>query len=145
MDRIIVIAEQEEKDIALKHWQGDVIVTGVGAANVWNALKDLPRDTPLLNVGYAGSADIPVGEYCAIGKVSLHHEAVDYEEPTWELQGDVPCYTGTDFVTSTKLDHCVFDMELAFILAMGFTDVKAVKVVSDNLSVDQYHDCINYK
>ena len=57
----------------------------------------------------------------------------------FELNGDVPCYTSNDFVLETKIkDPVVFDMELAYILALGFEEVESIKIVSDNLSLKEY-------
>ena len=54
------------------------------------------------------------------------------------------CYTNTDFVTCA--DHidepCIFDMELAFAAATGL-DIRAIKIVSDNLSVHEYEDTVS--
>jgi hypothetical protein len=35
---------------------------------------------------------------------------------------------------------CVFDMELAFIAALGFKHLHSLKYVSDNLSLHAYHE-----
>ena len=37
-------------------------------------------------------------------------------------------------------EPCVFDMELAYILALGFKRVESIKIVSDNLSLKQYEE-----
>lgn len=137
---LVVVATKEE--IALVEKLGyakyPILVTGVGALNVIRALKDVPKDTHILNIGYCGSNKLKVGEICYIGKVSLLHENVDYEEPCYMLSGEIPCFTSTDFVTKTnKKFKCVFDMELAYICSM-FTTVSAFKVVSDNLNVKEY-------
>ena len=117
----------------------NVLITGVGALNVIMALKGLPLDLPILNVGYAGSNHIPVGTCCRIGKVRAYHPIADFEDREYELDGDVPCYTAGDFVTHTDIvEDCVFDMELAYILALGFTNVTAIKIVSDNLNLREF-------
>ena len=144
---MIVIAMQEERDLirmaAPDAADEPVLVTGVGAINVYRALKDVPRDTPILNLGYAGSNSIPVGTRVRVGRVGLYHPHVHYDEPTFELDGDTPCLTSCTFVTKTDVkEPCVFDMELAFILAMGFTNVTAIKTVSDNLSVEEFERCL---
>lgn len=51
-----------------------------------------------------------------------------------------PCFTGTDFVLASDYRDCVFDMELAFIAALGFRRLSSLKYVSDNLSLHAYHD-----
>ena len=50
------------------------------------------------------------------------------------------CYTNTDFVLASDYKDCVFDMELAFIAALGFKNLHSLKYVSDNLSLHAYHD-----
>ena len=52
----------------------------------------------------------------------------------------MPIFTNVDFVLQSKEHDCVFDMELAFICGMGFESVRAIKIVSDNLSLHEYHD-----
>ena len=55
----------------------------------------------------------------------------------------VECYTSTDFVISSNIDKpCVFDMELAAIASL-FRNTKSIKVVSDNLSIEEYEENIN--
>ena len=120
------------------------IITGVGALNVYKTLKNIDRKTPIHNVGFAGSNCIPIGKRVKIGKVRLYHPNVLlYGEPEFDLGGDVPCFTSCDFVEQTDIPFpCVFDMELAFILGMGFENVTAEKVVSDNLNSDEYYEYV---
>ena len=118
----------------------DIVITGVGALNVFRALDKYDRNTRILNIGYCGSPDIKVGTHCNVGKCILSHK-VTYSEPTFTLDGDVPCCTGIDFALSGEKGK-VYDMELAFICAMGFK-VQAVKVVSDNMDYDEYEDTVN--
>lgn len=139
---MIVIATRNELDLVGQRDE-PILITGIGAFNVINALKDVPRSTPILNIGYAGSNKIPVGHRCRIGRVKLHHPIADFEDRTFSLDGTTPCYTAGDFVTEANIDEpCVFDMELAYILALGFYNVSAEKVVSDNLSVEEYESCL---
>jgi hypothetical protein len=68
---------------------------------------------------------------------------VEYDEPTYTLSGYVPCYTSNDFVLQTNIkEPVVFDMELAYILALGFKNVESIKIVSDNLSLKEYEEQI---
>ena len=141
MERIAVIAMETER--GLVDGAASVVVTGIGAVNVMAALDGLDRSTPLLNVGYAGSRTVPVGERVRVGKVALHHPNADYDERTFDLGGDVPCYTSSDFVVESDGDErCVYDMELAYILAMGFADVVAEKVVSDTLDPTEFEESV---
>ena len=143
----------------------EVRITGVGALNVLRALRDVPRDTEVLNIGYAGSANFEVGSLVEVTDVCLNHPNVTYPEPTLRLLTGgnlIPaasyrsedgqksalllqarCYTNTDFVLQSDYRDCVFDMELAFIAGMGFTRLRAIKHVSDNLSLYAYHKITN--
>ena len=134
----LVLAKGHEHDI--------IVNTGIGGLNVISALQNIPRDTPIYNVGYAGSNCIPKGTRCRIGTVSAYHPKATFEENSFVLDGDTPCYTASDFVTQTDIkEPCVFDMELAYIRALGFTNVTAEKIVSDNLSAEEYERCVNRK
>lgn len=145
---IIAIASENERKLVeeLGYAEHKVVVTGIGGINVIRALKDIPKDEQIVNIGYAGSNHLPVGTEVIVGQSLLLHELFKYDEPTLKTV-DYPliktfCYTSTDFVVKTKIEEpCVFDMELAYICAM-FTHVKAIKVVSDNLDLHSYEQCI---
>ena len=163
MKKLVVIAEKEELKLVEELGYGDwqVLITGVGAMNVINALKDLPKDMTIVNIGYAGSKDLEPGKYYAIDRVSLYHPNVNYFEKTVDLgihystayadedtfgeEKIVSCYTSNDFVLETDKKGCVFDMELAFIAALGFKDLAAFKYVSDNLVLQEYRETANEK
>ncbi|MCR4665290.1 MAG: hypothetical protein K5660_07990 [Paludibacteraceae bacterium] len=160
---LILIAEEGERKLIEKYLpdcRWDVLVTGVGAVNVIRSLRDLPRDTRILNIGYAGSADFEIGTLVEVSEVRLNHPNCQYEEPVQTLSPcdlnsldqasqtaslfpiadrRAVCYTNSDFVLQSDYKDCVFDMELAYIAAMGFERVSALKVVSDNLSLHAYH------
>ena len=139
---MIVIAEKEELCL-VEDKKEPILITGAGALNVMTALRNIPRDTPIVNIGYAGSNTIPIGTKCHIGKVAVTHPNAKFQDKTYSLDGDTPCYSAADFVTATDIERpCVFDMELAYILALGFTNVTAEKVVSDNLSLREYEECL---
>jgi len=155
MERYIVIAEEGERSLIAQHLPGcnwPVIVTGVGALNVIQALQNIPRDAELLNIGYAGSSNFAIGTLVEVTEVRLNHPNVTYPEPTLRLQGlptdlktDVEpikavCYSNTDFVLASDYKDCAFDMELAYIAALGFKHLTALKHVSDNLSLHTYHE-----
>lgn len=143
-EQMVVIATTDEVELAKKLTDGSpILITGIGALNVINALKDIPKDTPILNIGYAGSNKIAVGTVVDVGKVKMYHPNVEFSNPEFNLGEGVTCFTSNDFVTETKVEEpCVFDMELAYIPALGFYNVKAVKVVSDNLNLHQYENTI---
>ena len=141
---MIVVATQEEKKIAEAEFPNDfIVVTGVGGLNVVRKLQFYPRDIEIINLGYVGSNTLRIGSRVNIGKSRLYHPNVEYHEPEYTLDGDVPCYTSNDFVLQTDItEPVVFDMELAYILALGFKNVKSIKIVSDNLNMEQYEETI---
>ena len=157
---MVVVATDEEYDFVKKRFKEDEIIkTGVGALNVINALKDLSKDTPILNFGLVGSNKIPIGTLCTISYCKLYHPNIEFEDLEFNLRNGidensqplilnienyVTCYTSNDFVTSTNIQEpVVFDMELAYILALGFTRVKSIKQVSDLLNIDDYNEQAN--
>ena len=132
-------------------WQ--VIVTGVGALNVLKTLRNLPSDARILNIGYAGSANYEIGSVVEVSEARLNHPNVQYSEPCLPLLPldsvwlrpavrTIPavCYSNTDFVLQSDYKDCVFDMELAYIVGMGFSHVSSLKIVSDNLSLHAYRE-----
>jgi len=140
MSQYIVVATPEEIRLLdrLPHLPHlPVIVTGVGGTNVINALDKLDRDCEIINVGFAGSVDLTKGEIYQVRESRLHHK-VPFSEKTYLLpQGEVPCCTSTDFVTEGNAG-VLYDMELAFICAMGFKSVLAYKMVSDHCNLKEY-------
>lgn len=142
---LVVIAEKEELKLVEELGYGDypVLITGVGGMNVIRALKHLPKDTEIVNIGYCGSNHFKIGETLVIDKVGTQHEIAEFEELRQQCfctngYKVAHCYTATDFVTQTnKKERCVFDMELAFICSM-FDNVMSFKVVSDNLNKEDY-------
>lgn len=137
---MIVVATDEEYKLAKKRFKHHLIVkTGVGGINVIRKLKHFPKWLKIINFGYVGSNVISIGTEIRVGSCRLYHPNVEYEEPTYKLDGDITCYTSNDFVLNTNIkEPVVFDMELAYILALGFKNVESIKIVSDNLSLKQY-------
>ncbi len=126
---MIVIATRNELEL-VGQTDEPILITGIGAINVINALKDIPRSTPILNIGYAGSNKLPVNTRCRIGQVKLHHPVADFQDRAFILDGTTSCYTAGDFVTEADIDEpCVFDMELAYILALGFYNVRLPRCI----------------
>lgn len=137
-----------------------ILFTGVGAINIIRTLQNLDRSAELYNIGYAGSANFDLGTWVEVTEVRLNHPNVTYAEPELKisnLKNEVNralvaeksqisncrraiCYTNTDFVLASDYKDCVFDMELAFIAALGFKNLHAIKYVSDNLSLHAYHE-----
>lgn len=144
------LLEQAREALGLDLTDATLIYTGVGAINIIKSLQNLDRDAELYNIGYAGSANFDLGTWVEVTEVRLNHPNVTYPEPElklstiYNLQSTIvkqsPCFTGTDFVLASDYKDCVFDMELAFIAALGFTHLHSLKYVSDNLSLHSYHD-----
>lgn len=137
---MIVVATNHEKKLAEQRFpMAKIVCTGIGGASVFGALFDYDRDTEIINFGYAGSNCIPVGATVTVGKCKLYHPNVEYDEEEYDLGGDYPCYTAGDFVIATEIkEPCIFDMELGYILAMGFRNVRSIKIISDTLNIDEY-------
>ena len=161
MKKLVVIAEPEEMKLVKElgyHTGYPILITGVGALNVIEALKDIPKNTKIINIGYAGSKDLEPGKFYQVDLVTLNHPNVSYLEPLYHAKKWSPypnvlddqfktktCYTGCDFVLESDLGNCLFDMELAYIKALGFEDVLAFKYVSDNLDLQEYRHKFNEK
>lgn len=141
---LVVIASQNELPLIKEYgYEGQpILITGVGGYNVIDALKNIPRNEYIINIGYVGSNNLHIGEDVTIGDVKTYHENVDFKERLYKnLGGNISCYTSTDFVTKTSIkEPCVFDMELAFIVALGFENIRSLKRVSDNLNVKEYEE-----
>ena len=143
---MIVVATDEEYKLAKKRFKHHIIIkTGVGGINVVRTLKRLPKWLKITNFGYVGSNNIPIGTEVRIYECKLYHPNVEYLEPAYLLDYNlldknlVDCYTSNDFVLKTNIkEPVVFDMELAYIMALGFKKVESIKIVSDNLSLKQY-------
>jgi len=142
--KVIVVATDEEYELAKKRFKGHKIIkTGVGGINVIETLKHFPKRLKIVNFGYAGSNMIPIGTEVEISCCSLYHPNCEFVSPSYTLNknGNIRCYTSNDFVLQTDLlNPCVFDMELAYICALGFKNVESIKIVSDNLSLNQYEE-----
>lgn len=139
---MIVVATEEEYKLAKERFKGHLIIkTGVGGINVVRKLKRLPKWLKITNFGYVGSNKIPIGTEIKVGCCKIYHPNVEYKEITYKLKGNTMCYTSNDFILKTDIkEPCVFDMELAYILALGFKRVESIKIVSDNLSLKQYEE-----
>ena len=139
---MIVVATDEEYKLAKKRFKGHLIIkTGVGGINVVRKLKRLPKWLKITNFGYVGSNVLPIGTEIRVGESRLYHPNVIYNEPEYTLDKErtIKCFTSNDFVLQTDIkEPCVFDMELAYICALGFKNVESIKIVSDNLSLNEY-------
>ena len=155
-NKFIIMAEEGERvlldrareQLGLDLTGAQLIFTGVGAINIIRSLQHLDREAELVNIGYAGSANFDLDTWVEVTEVRLNHPNVTYKEPELKLSTlDSPlsttkaiCYTNCDFVLQSDYKDCVFDMELAYIAALGFKHVHSLKYVSDNLSLHAYHE-----
>ena len=146
---IVVVATHKEYIIAKAKFKGKrVIETGVGPLNIIHSLRKIPKWVRIINFGYAGSNNLPIGTEVCVGFSTGYHENVQYLEPAYVMddnqngENDVWCYTSNDFVLKAPKTTatCLFDMELAYIMALGFKHVRSIKIVSDNLSLEQYEE-----
>ena len=157
MAKIIVMAEEGERPLLDQLYEQTgldlrnekIRFTGVGAINIIRSLQHLDRDTEIYNVGYAGSANFDLGTWVEVTESRLNHPNVTYPEPELKLSNlqspisnvkHAVCFTNCDFVLASDYNDCVFDMELAFIAALGFKQLHSIKHVSDNLSLHAYHE-----
>lgn len=160
MKGYLLIAEEQElkllPELGLNPEEWKVIITGVGAINIMNATRSIPKDALVVNVGYAGSSNFEIGTWVDVTEARLHHPKVTYSEPTLLLSvraqelgikqeamdkmKQAVCYSGVDFVTESCFRDCAFDMEVTFIAAQGFTRLCSIKYVSDNLDIHAYRE-----
>lgn len=150
---IVLVATKDELRLAEKHLTGyEIVHTGVGASNIINCCSKLllrPEiaDDKIVNLGFCGSNNIPVGSVVKVSKTyRLMDNVVEFDDYRngYELSSDgVPCYTSNCFVLKTDIEQpCAFDMELNYIAAFPLNLVGAVKIVSDNLCLNKYEESI---
>ena len=160
MKGYLLIAEEQElkllPELGINPDEWKVVMTGVGAINIMQATRSIPKDALVLNIGYAGSSNFEIGSWIDVTEARLNHPKVTYPEPTLSLSvratelgltsetmgkmRQAVCYSGTDFITESIFRDCAFDMEVAFIAAMGFTRLCSIKYVSDNLDLHDYRE-----
>ena len=143
------LIDKAREELGLDLSDAEVLITGVGAINIIKSLQDLDREAELYNIGYAGSANFDLGTWVEVTEVRLNHPNGTYPEPKLTIHNEqgtmhncrqAVCYTNCDFVLASDYKDCVFDMELAFIAALGFKNLHSFKYVSDNLSLHTYHE-----
>ena len=144
-----VLLEKAREALGLDPSDATLVYTGVGAINIIKSLQELDREAEIYNIGYAGSANFDLGSWVEVTEVRLNHPNVTYAEPELKLSAisnpqsvvkQAVCYSNCDFVLASDYKDCVFDMELAFIAALGFKHLHSLKYVSDNLSLHAYHE-----
>lgn len=143
---IVLVAEEAEERMVRSYLPGiRCIRTGVGASNVISICYHLPEGSRVFNIGYAGSNVLPIGTVTTVSKsfrlMDNTYQFVDHNNPLEIQGGEYPCYTNNSFVTESELEEpSLFDMELNYMAAFPFELVGAIKIVSDNLSVDAFRN-----
>lgn len=139
-----------------------LLITGIGkqltAISLTKYLCNNIKPDLIINVGYAGSTDIPIGKWVNISRVYNYEWDIPGEEKYVMLNGGsqklellkncniekVECYTAECFVTDTDLEeHVAFDMELhsiALICDLYEIPLLSLKKISDNLNLGEYYN-----
>lgn len=138
-----------------------MLITGIGkqrtAISIMEYLGKNEKPDLIINVGYAGSTDLKIGEWANITKVYNYEWDIPGEEKYSMLDvgnqalevidanlEKVECYSSESFVTSTTLEgHIAFDMEIhsiALICDMYKIKLLSLKKISDNLSLEKYYE-----
>ena len=125
--------------------------------NLTKYLCNNERIDLIINIGFAGSTDIPVGKWVNIERAYNYEWDIPGEEKYVMINGGsqklmilensgletVECYSSESFVTETDIEeHVAFDMELhsiSLICDLYDIPVLALKKISDNLSLDSYY------
>ena len=143
---VILAAEEAEYNQCLKIFpEMECIKTGVGAGNVIKACCNLPKGTRIINIGYAGSNNVEIGTVSLVSDTFRYtdgkYKFFDHANPLHLSNEGLPCYTGNSFFTeSGRTEPTLYDMELNYIASFSphLELVAAIKIVSDNLSVDTF-------
>ena len=142
-----------------------LLITGIGkqltAINLTQYLSNNSKPDLIINIGYAGSTDIPIGKWVNISRVYNYEWEIPGEEKYVMLAGgsqklevlensnieQVECYSAECFVTETDLEeHVAFDMELhsiSLICDLYEIPLLSLKKISDNLSLGDYYENLN--
>ncbi|MCQ2073929.1 MAG: hypothetical protein MJY77_01920 [Bacteroidaceae bacterium] len=145
--RLVIIAPDETEYWKCCEYFPDIecICTGIGAGNIIRACSGLPKGTRIINIGYAGSNNLDIGDVRLVSDSYRYMEGqvvfTDYANPYHLSDDGIPCYTGNSFVTESDMTEPVlFDMELNYIAAFtpGLELVGSIKIVSNNLCMEEY-------
>ena len=115
-------------------------VIGINAVE----LPNLTEDDTIVNIGYCGAYNVPVGtivEPSEVREIGTGNVAkVD------KLFGcdDIICFTANEFVTEPAImQESIYDMELYKLTQLPHKKIHTLKIVSDNLNeadCEQYND-----
>ena len=145
--KIVILAAEEAEYNKCREIFPEIecIRTGVGAGNVIRACCNLPKGTRIINIGYAGSNNVEIGTVSLVSDTFRYTDGNitfdDHANPLYLSDEGLPCYTGNSFFTeSGRTEPTLYDMELNYIASFSprLELLAAVKIVSDNLSVDEY-------
>ena len=139
-----------------------LLIIGIGkqltAINLTQYLCENEKPDLIINIGYAGSTNIPIGKWVNISRVYNYEWDIPGEEKYVMLAGGsqklelinnenidkVECYSSESFVTETDINETVaFDMELhsiSLICDLYGIKLMALKKISDNLSLGDYYN-----
>ena len=148
-----------------KNENKQLLITGIGkqltAINLTQYLCNNQKPDLIINIGFAGSTDIPIGKWVNISRVYNYEWEIPGEEKYVMLAGgsqklevlensdieQVECYSSESFVTETDLEeHVAFDMELhsiSLICDLYEIPLLSLKKISDNLSLGDYYENLN--
>ena len=111
-------------------WKVEIV--GIGCTD----LPETTEDDIIVNVGYAGGYNVPVGRIieplyvCNYGSDEL--DPIDHIFPGC---GRYRCYTANEFVTiPCTTTAAIYDMELAKLAKLPHKKLYALKIVSDSLN-----------
>jgi len=148
---VVFGASQKGYEMALKRFGANHRVYEVSPDLLSEAKKEycelIENKTPIMVFGPVGSNTIPIGaevyvsESRWISSKLSDRPPVKLERPCFDCAPDfgVPCYTSDKFVTKTDIkEPAVFDKVLAYLIRDGFNVVSSWRVVSDNLSKEQF-------
>lgn len=147
--RTVILAAEEAEFNKCRECFPDMecILSGVGAGNVIRTCSGLPEGTRVISIGYAGSNCLEIGTVSLVSDsyrlMDDSYRFEDYANPLHLSDEGYPAYTSNSFVTSSEMtEPALFDMELNYIAAFtpGIELVAAVKIVSDNLSVEDFRN-----
>ena len=150
--KIIVAMEKEAQYINPCLPNVEIIKTGIGLCNVVNTLAlklatgQMQLTDRIINVGYAGSNKYEVGDIVGIVETQRLCPSATVPENKYQLKIKPHnlvrnygcCLTADDFCNEIINEIPAVDMELYYIKAMGFENVTAFKIISDNLNYCGY-------
>ena len=134
MVHILVAMEREAEALGIP-----CEIIGTGATDI----PETAEDDIIVNVGYCGGKDIPVGLIVEpVESISGETGEVINLDHHFDCQ-PVTCVTSPEFVTEALLSTpAVYDMELAKLVSVPCARLYVLKIVSDNLDMKA---CESYK